>query len=281
MRKSYFHQIQPTQWQNAQIFVPHTNLTKCLLIDVENSNVEKCKGIFFELSKYVTKTAPKRSQSPPPPAKHRSCDSCVSVARYDELDRKINEMMQRVDSEKEDYRKLKDDNDVINVKLVSLTEENMKMKEDFSVKMKKVEDENMRIIEGYTALMKKVEQVEVELSAAQAASAPPPVVQDSAPPPVQEPPAPASAVAPPPAVGAPGVHGDSYTSFPVLPEPVVEMDLGSQDNDDDEEENRRQIEVLDSNKRNNKYERESPQFEARRKPEEDIACLICKQQIEV
>ena len=77
----------------------------------------------------------------------------MSVARYDELDRKINEMMQRVDSEKEDYRKLKDDNDVINVKLVSLTEENMKMKEDFSVKMKKVEDENMRIIEGYTALM--------------------------------------------------------------------------------------------------------------------------------
>ena len=52
----------------------------------------------------------------------------MSVARYDELDRKINEMMQRVDSEKEDYRKLKDDNDVINVKLVSLTEENMKMK---------------------------------------------------------------------------------------------------------------------------------------------------------
>ena len=133
--------------------MPHTNLTKCLLIDVENSNVEKCKGIFFELSKYVTKTTPKRSQSPPPPAKHRSCDSCVSVARYDELERKINEMMQRVDSEKEDYRKLKDDNDVINVKLVSLTEENMKMKEDFSVKMKKVEDENMRIIEGYTALM--------------------------------------------------------------------------------------------------------------------------------
>ena len=136
------------------------------------------------------------------------------------------------------------------------------MKEDFSVKMKKVEDKNMRIMEGYTALMKKVEQVEVELSAARAASAPP-VVQDSAPPPVQEPPAPASAVAPPPAVGAPGVHGDSYTSFPVLPEPVVEMDLGSQDNDDDEEENRRQIEVLDSNKRNNKYEQESPQFEAR------------------
>ena len=167
--------------------MPHTNLTKCLLIDVENSNVVKCKGIFFELSKYVTKTAPKRSQSPPPPAKQRSCDSCVSVARYDELERKINEMMQRVDSEKEDYRK--DDNDVINVKLVSLTVENMKMKEDFSVKMKKVEDENMRIIEGYTALMKKVEQVEVELSAAQAASAPP-VVQNSAPPPVQEPSAP-------------------------------------------------------------------------------------------
>ena len=55
---------------------------------VDINNAEKCKGIFYELSKYVTKTAPKRSQSPP--AKHRSCDSCVSVARYDELDRKIN-----------------------------------------------------------------------------------------------------------------------------------------------------------------------------------------------
>ena len=55
------------------------------------------------------------------------------------------------------------------------------------------------------------------------------------------------------------------------------MDLGSQDNDDDEEEIRRQIEVLGSNKRNNKCERESPQFEPRKKVvNEEIECLICK-----